>query len=101
MKVITATLALLTDDLQPFQAEARPSGLPSGYPPDAVAQEDDLRGDTAHAGTCQTDGTRRGGREVEHPAEDEGAAVVDRDDHAATAIRHAKLGAERQRAVGA
>jgi hypothetical protein len=63
--------------------------------------KDDLGSDTSDAGTCQADGARRGGREVEHPATAVGAAVVDRDLHASAAIRHPKLGAETQRAVGA
>src|SRR6185312_15923826 len=50
-------------------------------------------GDPEHAG-----GT---GGEIEHPAANERAAVVDGDDDGAAAMAHAQLGAERQRTVGA
>lgn len=40
------------------------------------------------------------GREVEHPATNERAAVVDGDDDGTATMAHAELGAEGQRAVG-
>ena len=61
----------------------------------------DLGGDAADAGAGQADRARRAGREVENPAADERAAVIDGDDDAAAAMGHPQLGAERQRAVGA
>src|SRR5437879_12608402 len=60
----------------------------------------DLCGDAADAGAGQADDPGRGGRKVEHPAADEGAPVIDGDDHAAAAMAYPELGAERQGAVG-
>ena len=61
---------------------------------------DHLGGHVADAGRGQADRACGGGGEVEHPSLDEGAAVVDRDDNAATPMGDAQLGAERQRPVG-
>src|SRR6202007_188526 len=57
---------------------------------------DDLGDDAADAGASQADraGSARG--QVEYPAADEWAAVVDCDDDAAVATRDPELGAERQ-----
>ena len=60
---------------------------------------DDLGGDATDTGAGQADGARRGGGEVENPAPNERAAVINGDDDAAIAMGHAQLGAERQRAV--
>src|SRR6266550_5863772 len=64
------------------------------------ALRDDLCSDAANAGTGQAD--RAGGArgQVEHPAADERAAVVDGHDDAAAAMAHSEFGAERQRTVG-
>src|SRR6516165_2951596 len=62
---------------------------------------DDFGGDAADARAGQADGARRGGGEIENPAFDEGAAVIDGDDDAAIAMGDAQLGAEGQRPVRA
>src|SRR5882757_491625 len=64
-------------------------------------RSEDLGGHAANAGTGQADFTRRGGRKVENTAMDEGAPVIDGNDHAAAAVGDPELGAERQRAMGA
>src|SRR5690242_3655461 len=61
---------------------------------------DDLSGDVADAGACQSDGAGRALGEVEHASLDEGAAVIDGNDDALAAMGHTELGSERQRAVG-
>src|SRR5579859_2460231 len=53
------------------------------------------------ADAAEADGAGRAGGEVEHPAANERAAVVDGDDDGAAAMGHAEPGAERQRAVRA
>jgi hypothetical protein len=59
---------------------------------------DDLSRDAADA--VQADRTGRARGEVQYPAVDERAAVVDGDHHAAVAMGDPELGAEWQRAVG-
>ena len=61
----------------------------------------DLGDDAADAGAGQADGAGGAGGQVEHPAADERAAVIDGDDDAAAAMGDPELGAERQGAVGA
>src|SRR5947209_5673592 len=60
---------------------------------------DDLGGDVADASAGQPDRSRRPRGEVEHPAANERAAVVDGDDNAAAAMGDPELGAEWQAAV--
>src|SRR5580698_4962331 len=62
---------------------------------------DDLGGHPADAGAGKPDGAGGAGGQVENPAADERATVIDGHDHTAVAMGHPQLGAERQRAVGA
>src|SRR5689334_22776214 len=63
------------------------------------ALADDFRGDMAETGDAQC--ARRAPGKVDHPAADERAAVIDRDDDGAAAVADTQLGAERQAAMGA
>src|SRR5204862_4596 len=63
------------------------------------ALQDDFRRDATDTATGEANGAGGPGREVEHPAADERATVVDGDDDALAAMGDAQLGAERQRAV--
>src|SRR5450432_2465444 len=65
----------------------------------ALGRSEDLGRHAAYAGAGQADFAGCGSRQIEHPAMDEGAAVVDGDDDAAAAVGHPELGAERQGAV--
>jgi len=60
---------------------------------------DDLGGDAADAGAGEANRAGSTRREIEDTAANEGAAVVDGDDHARAAMGDAELGAERQRTV--
>src|SRR5580704_2204770 len=62
---------------------------------------DDLGGHPADSGAGEPDGAGGAGGQVENPAADEWAAVIDGHDHTAVAMGHPQLGAEWQRAVGA
>src|SRR6185369_16667087 len=77
-----------------------PSFSTAGFPPVGPGALHHLGDDAADTCAGQADGAGCARRQVKHAAVDEGATVVDGNDHAAVTMGDLELGAERQGPVG-